>query len=149
MLKYPDSLPVAQKAGRAFQMADPLVSTPFDNGQVRWDRRFTSTPTVTPMSWIFTDAEFQAFGGWYRDQLRSGAEWFEMRVRSPNGFNPEQCHFVEAYSGPTRLGFDRWRVDARLMLREQPLPDTDEGWFPDDILTSELFDKTINLEWPT
>lgn len=149
MLKYPTGLPAALKSGQSFQMVDPLVSTPFDSGQTRWDRQFTDTPTVTPIAWIFTNVEFQAFGAWYRDQLRSGAEWFEMPVRSPVGRRLEQCHFASGYSGPTPLGYDRWRVDGQLVLRRQPLPGIGEGFFPDEILASDLFDKTINLEWPT
>lgn len=146
--KYPNGLPAAQKADRAFKLVDPLVSTASDNGQTRWDRRFTDTPASTPVSWIFSDLEFQVFGAWYRDAIRSGAEWFEMPLSSPSGRHVEQCHFVAGYDGPTRLGYNRWRVGASLVLRRMPLPDVGEGNFPEDILTSELFDKTINLEWP-
>lgn len=149
MRKYPSGLPAALKADRAFEMVDPLVSTPFDNGQMRWDVRFTDVPTVTPVSWIFSDVQFQAFGAWYRDQIRNGADWFEMPIRTPNGRSVEQCHFLTKYSGPARLGYDRWRVQGQLMLRRLPLPLIGEGEFPDDILTSGIFDITINEEWPS
>ncbi|MCY1440779.1 hypothetical protein D9M71_570640 [compost metagenome] len=148
MPKYPDSLPRPLKADRAFEMIDPLVATPFDSGQTRWDRRFTDVPTETPVSFIFNDAQCQAFQAWYRDQLADGALWFDMPLRSPIGRRDEQCHFVRGYSGPRRLGFDRWRVEAMLRLRRIPLPPMGEGNFPDDIVYSELFDLTINREMP-
>lgn len=149
MLKqYPARLPAAQKMDRAFQMVDPLVSSNSDNGQTRWDRRFTDVPTSTPISWIFSDLECQAFEGWYRGPLRDGAEWFELRLRSPMGYHIEECHFVSAYSGPIRLGYNRWRIEAQVVLRRRPVPSANEGEFPDDILTSGLFDRTINWEWP-
>lgn len=150
MLKqYPSVLPAPLKGDRSFQMVDPLVSTSSDNGQTRWDRRFTDVPTATPVSWILSDLQAQVFEAWYRDVIRDGADWFEMPLRSPVGRRVEQCHFVSAYSGPVRSGYDRWRFDAQIVLRRRPLPDVGEGNFPEDILTSELFDKTINLEWPT
>lgn len=150
MLKqYPSVLPAPLKGDRSFQMVDPLVSSASDNGQTRWDRRFTDVPTATPVSWVFSDSEGQAFEAWYRDVIRDGAEWFEMPLRSPVGRHVEQCHFVAAYAGPIRVGYDRWRYEAQLVLRRRPLPDAGEGNFPEDILTSELFDRTINVEWPT
>lgn len=148
MRKYPSLLPAALKGDRAFQLVDPLVSSSSENGQTRWDRRFTATPASTPVSWIFTDVQAQAFQAWYRDQLRDGAEWFEMPIRSPIGREVEQCHFVAAYGGPERLGYDRWQFTANLVLRRMPLPPMGEGEFPDDIVYSEIFDLTINREWP-
>lgn len=149
MLRYPASFPAPLKADRAFQMVDPLVSTQSDNGQTRWYRQFTDVPGSTPVSWILTDAQAQGFMAWHRDQLLHGALWFEMPLRSPVGLTYEECHFAGMYSGPTRLGFDRWRVEAQLILRRIPMPPIGEGLFPDDIIYSELFDLTINREWPT
>lgn len=148
MHKYPALLPAPLKADRSFQMVDPLVSTPFDSGQTRWDRQFTDVPTATPVSFIFTDAQCQAFEAWYRDVLRDGSEWFELPLRSPIGRNNEEAHFIKAYSGPARMGFDRWKITANILLRRRPLPPMGEGDFPDDIIFSELFDLTINRELP-
>lgn len=146
---YPDSLPPPLKSDRAFQMVDPLVSTPFDSGQTRWDRRFTDVPTATPVTFIFTQTQAQAFMAWYRDILRNGAKWFKMPIRSPMGRDIEEVHFIKGYSGPFAHGYDRWRITADLLLRRIPLPPDGEGEFPDDIVNSEIFDLTINREWPT
>lgn len=148
MLKYPDILPAPLKAGRAFQMVDPLVSTTFDSGQTRWDRQFTDVPTATPMSFIFSDVQCQAFEAWYRDVLKDGALWFEMPLRSPVGMDYQDAHFIKAYAGPDRLGYDRWRISANILLRRRPLPDEGWGEFPEFLLGSAIIDRAINLEWP-
>lgn len=146
--KYPAGLPAPLKADRSFQMVEPLVSTSSDNGQTRWVRRFTDVPTATPVSWIFNDLQCQAFQSWYAGPLRDGAEWFEMPLTSDLGRRVEQCHFVSAYSGPKRLGYDRWQIEGQIVLRRRPLSGNNDGFFPEDVLTSEIFDRTINLEWP-
>lgn len=149
MLKqYPASLPPPLKGDRAFQLVDSLVSTASDNGQTRWDRRFTVTPASTPVSWIFTDLECSAFIAWYADTLRDGAEWFEMPIRSPVGREVEQCHFVQAYSGPERHGYDRWRISASLVLRRMPRYPPGWGEFPEFILEACIIDRALNDEWP-
>jgi hypothetical protein len=150
MLKqYPSGLPVPLKADRAFQMVDPLVSSASANGQTRWDRQFTDVPTATPVTWLFNDLECQAFVAWHKDAIRDGADWFTMPLRTEAGRHVETCHFIAAYSGPTRSGYDRWRIEAQLLLRRRPILNDNDGNFPDDVLTSELFDKTINWEWPS
>lgn len=146
--KYPDSLPLGLRAERSFQMVDPLVSTSSDNGQTRWVRRFTDVPTSSPFTWLLSELECQAFEGWYQQTLKDGAEWFQMRVRSAVGLRLEECHFIRAYSGPTRVAADLWKIEAPLLLRRRPIPVANDGAFPDEILASKIFDKTINWELP-
>lgn len=148
MLKYPQGLPAPLKADRAFQMVDPLVSTPFDSGQTRWDRQFTDVPTATPISFIFSDVQCMAFEAWYRDALKDGANWFTIPLRSAVGRNEEVAHFAKAYSGPERLGFDRWRITATIVLRRRPIPAPGWGEFPEFLLEADVIDKAINREWP-
>lgn len=151
MLKqYPSALPAAQKADRAYQMVDPLVSTASDNGQTRWDRRFTDVPYSTPVSWIFNDAECALFRTWYVNAIRNGADWFEMPLASDDGRQVRECHFVQAYAGPERLGYDRWRIAANLVLRRLPVIDGDWLLLPDFWLDDgrKIFDIAMNRKWP-
>lgn len=151
MLKqYPSVLPAAQKADREFQMVDPLVSSASENGQTRWDRRFTDVPYATPVSWVFDDAECALFRTWYANEIRQGADWFEMPLKAPEGREVRECHFAQAYTGPTRVGYDRWRISAALVLRR--LPTIDEDWLllPDFWLPTGrgIFDTAMNVKWP-
>lgn len=150
MLSYPASLPAPLKSDRSFQMVDPLVSTPFQNGQTRWDRQYSDVPTATPMSWIFSDAECALFRTWYQNTLNWGAEWFEMAVAADDGREVRQCHFVQGYSGPARLGFNRWRVSANIILRRLPVIDPDWLLLPEYWLApgSSIFDVAMNDKWP-
>lgn len=151
MLKpYPDFLPVARKSDRAYQMVDPLESTPFDNGQTRWDRKFTDVPFSTPVHWILTDAQCALFRTWFANTVRSGADWFEMPLAADDGREVRECHFVTGYAGPIRQGYDRWRIDANLVLRRLPTIDPDwlllpEYWLPPG---NSIFDKAILELWP-
>ena len=146
--KYPEYLPAALKSDRAYQMVDPLVSTPFDNGQTRWDRRFTDVPYATPVSWIFTNAQLSLFRTWYQNKIRSGADWFEMKLAAEDGREVRECHFVQGYAGPTRLGVDRWRISANLVLRRLPTIDPDWLLLPDFVLHADIFDLATNRERP-
>lgn len=148
MLKYPDSLPAPLKGDRAFQMVDPLVSTPFDSGQTRWDRQFTDVPTATPISFIFSDIQCSAFESWYRDVIKDGAQWFSMPLRSPVGRNEEEVHFIKGYAGPERLGYNKWRITANILLRRRPLPDPGWGEFPEYLLDASIIDVALNDKWP-
>lgn len=146
--KYPEALPAAQKMDRAYQMVDPLVSTPFDSGQTRWDRQFSDVPFSTPVSWVFTDKQCALFRTWYVNSINWGADWFEMPLASDDGREVRTCHFIQGFSGPVRLGFDRWRVSANIRLRRLPAIDPDWLLLPSFYLNPEIFDYAVNDKWP-
>lgn len=145
---YPQGLPRGLHAGRAYQLQSPLMRSDLVSGRARQRRRFTSVPEYAKISWLFTDVQGQAFEAWWRDQLVDGSEWFECPLDTPMGFYDYTCRFTDVYSGPSRVGPNLWQYSAELELRVRAVPDTGEGFFPDDILYSELFDLTINREWP-
>jgi hypothetical protein len=118
------------------------------SGRARQRRKFTSVPQYAKISWLFTDLQGQAFEAWWRDQLVDGALWFEMPLKTPMGVYSHDCRFTGVYSGPSEVGPHLWSYSAELELRFRAAPPVGEGEFPDDILYSELFDLTINKEWP-
>ena len=149
MIKYPDSLPRGLHNGRSYQTVSPLKRSELSSGRARQRRRFTSVPTMASISWIFNSAQAQAFEAWWRDQLIDGSQWFECPLETPLGYQDYTARFTDIYSGPARVGPLLWQISAELELRERPLPPKGEGLFPEDIIYSELFDRTINIEWPT
>lgn len=148
-IKYPEGLPVARRSGRTYQIENPLQRTELSSGRARQRRRFTSVPEYADLRFIFTDVQGQAFEAWWRDALIDGSRWFEMPLRTPLGFSPHMCRFTAPYAGPTWVGNSLWSYTGSIELRERAAPPVGEGLFPDDIIYSELFDKTINWEWPT
>lgn len=100
------------------------------------------------ITWLFTDAQGQAFEAWWRDQLVDGAQWFQVLLKTPLGVTPHLCRFTGPYEGPSLVGPNLWTYSGELELRERAVLPVGEGLFPEDILYTELFDLTINREWP-
>ncbi len=111
-------------------------------------RKFTSVPQGASVQWLFSDVQGQAFEAWWRDALKDGAAWFEMKLRTPMGLEYHTCRFTGVYSGPAFVGNNIWSYTGELELRFRAVPPVGEGEFPDDIVLSEIFDLTINREWP-
>lgn len=149
-IAYPNRLPLGLQNGRSYQLESPLQRTELASGRARQRRRFTSVPQYAKVDWFFNDLQGQAFEAWWRDVLIDGALWFEMPLKTPLGPRPfpHLCRFTGVYSGPVVVGPNIWSYSAELELRERAVPNVGDGEFPDDILDSELFDLTINVEWP-
>jgi hypothetical protein len=103
---------------------------------------------MASISWIFTSIQGQAFEAWWRDSLVDGSMWFECPLETPLGYFDYECRFTDIYSGPSRLGPKLWSYTAELEIKERAVLPEGEGLFPDDILYTEIFDLTINKEWP-
>lgn len=85
-LNYPkDYLPCPLKENFGLKATSPLKSTAMVTGRRRQRRAYTSVPTQTPVSWIFTDGQAQLFEAWYRDIITDGADWFNMPLLTPLG----------------------------------------------------------------
>jgi hypothetical protein len=145
---YPAGLPRGRHSGRSYQLVSPLLRSDLVSGRAIQRRRFTSVPQGANINWLFSDVQAQAFEAWWRDQLIDGAQWFECPLDTPMGYYLYTCRFTDVYKGPSRAGPNLWAYSAELELRERAVPPVGEGEFPDDILYSEIFDLTINKEWP-
>lgn len=148
MIKYPKGLPRGLQSGRSYQIVSPLERSQLSSGRARQRRRFTSVPEMASISWIFTPSQGQAFEAWFRDALIDGSEWFECELKTPLGLSDHQCRFNGIYSGPSIAGNNLWSYSAELELKFRAVAPAGEGLFTEDILTSEIFDLTINREWP-
>lgn len=145
---YPAGLPRGRHSGRSYQLVSPLLRSDLVSGRAIQRRRFTSVPQGANINWLFNDVQGQAFEAWWRDQLTDGASWFECPLDTPMGYYLYTCRFTDVYKGPSRAGPNLWAYSAELELRERAVPAVGEGEFPEDILYSEIFDLTINKEWP-
>lgn len=148
MIRYPDTLPAGLVSGRTYQTVSPLQRTEMTTGRARQRRRFTSVPVDTTLSWIFNDEQAVAFEAWFRDALNDGADWFEMPLGVPMGFDHYVCRFTDIYAGPSRIGKSLWGYSAPLEIRERPLPLPGFGLFPDYIVQADIFDVAMNDLWP-
>lgn len=148
-ISYPNGLPRGLHDGRAYQLVSPLMRTELQSGRAIQRRRYGFVPEGAQIRWLFSDLQGQAFEAWWRDQLVDGSLWFECPLDTPMGYFNYTARFTDVYTGPSRVGPNLWSYSAELELRERAVPPEGEGLFPDDILYSEIFDLTINREWPT
>ena len=148
MIEYPKGLPAGLQSGSSYQTVSPMQRSTLVTGRAIQRRRYTNVPTSRKISWIFNNAQAQAFEAWFRDALNDGVSWFECPLKTPLGFMKYKARFVDIYDGPNNAGHTLWSFSAELEMLERPLPPKGEGLFPEDIIYSELLDLTINREWP-
>lgn len=147
-IDYPSQLPAPLREGYAIQHDSPLMRTQMQSGRARQRRRFTSVPSVISVSWIMTEVEAQLFEAWFRWTTVDGSKWFNVSLSTPTGRKPRVCRFTDIYNGPTRLGPNRWRFTAQLEEIERDTLGSLDVDFPDEIIYSDLLDKTMNKHWP-
>ena len=149
MIEYPKGLPAGLQSGSSYQTVSPMQRSTLVTGRAIQRRRYTNVPTSRKISWIFNNVQAQAFEAWFRDALNDGVSWFECPLKTPLGFMRYKARFVDIYDGPNNTGHALWSFSAELEMFERPIPPKGEGLFPEDIIYSEIFDLTINIEWPT
>ncbi|ENN8392412.1 hypothetical protein AB6V67_11845 [Serratia marcescens] len=148
-IDYPHQyLPLPLQDGYGLKPISPLLRTPMVSGRARQRRRYISTPTETPVSWLMSDVQGQTFEAWYRDAISDGAAWFNMTLRTPIGIKPYVCRFTDIYEGPVLVGGKYWQYSATLELWERPLPPPGWGNFPEFLAGQSIIDLAINREWP-
>jgi hypothetical protein len=126
-----------------------MIRSELQSGRSRQRRRYTSVPTMSSVSWLFSDTQSQVFEGWFEHVLMSGTLWFECPLKTPLGLETYQARFTSIYSGSTLVGVSHWRFTANLELFKRPIVDAE--WVliaPEYILMSDIFDRTMNQEWP-
>lgn len=149
MIKYPEGLPLAQRADNSHEPVSPMLRSPMITGRAMQRRKYSAVPEMVNVSWIFSESQAQLFMAWYRDSLSDGASWFEFPTKTPAGTMEYSARFTDIYRYSI-IGVSHWRFTATLELRERPIL-TPVGWVayaPDYILHSNLLDVAINREWP-
>ncbi|MCB4843428.1 hypothetical protein LHV18_22775 [Providencia rettgeri] len=148
---YPhEYLPLPLAEGYGFKPVSSIRRTQLSSGRARQRRIYTSTPTNTPVQWLFPKPQqAQLFEAWYRDALTDGAAWFMMKLKSPLGCDEwVKCRFTDIYDGPHLEMPNYWRFSATLELWEKPLLPKNYGLFPEYIVQSDILDIALNREWP-
>lgn len=147
---YPhDYLPLPLMEGYGLKPISPLLRTQLVSGRARQRRQYTSTPTQATVKWTFkTDGESQLFEAWFRDALKDGVAWFNMKLHTPMGLEFYKCRFTDIYEGPTLIPPKYFQFSATLELWERPLLPPGWGEFPDFVVNSSILDIAVNREWP-
>lgn len=147
-INYPKGLPAALQSGREYRRNSPNRRSTMASGRSLQRRAYPNAPWFAQVSWLMTDVQAQAFMGWCRDYLNDCVYWFNMPMRTPLGFGMRAVQIVDFYTGPSIAGPGLWSFSAQLELDSGPLVSMDETEWIDEILGSEIFDITMNRNWP-
>lgn len=94
-------------------------------------------------------SQAQLFEAWFEDALKSGSEWFDCPLKTPEGgIQNYAARFTDIYQGPALVGKSHWRFTAELELRERPILSPGWGNFPGFIAQQSIIDIALNREWP-
>lgn len=148
MIQYPEGLPLPLRTGYDFEQTDTKIRTQMVTGRARQRRQYQSAPVYSSVRWIMTDVQAQLFESWYEEVLISGVEYFEIKLKTPQGIQPYKARFVGTYQGPT-LDARFWRFTATLELFTKPV--LLGGWAllaPQWLLFMKEFDLAMNDQWP-
>jgi hypothetical protein len=145
---FPEDLPCPLLSGNQTNHVQPFLRTGMESGRARQRRTFTSVPSISQYSWIFTSNQAAAFEIWFKEVALDGAAWFNIHRPTPLGDSILVCRFTRMYQGPNSLGKGLWSVTAELEAWERPLLPDGWGLLPDFVIYSSIFDLAMNREWP-
>jgi hypothetical protein len=124
---YPAELPCWLLAGHELTAGERIAVTAYDQGEDRHREIRTFTPYLATVSTFLTQAQFDRFDEWYEADLKAGAERFDTKVMSLEGFQGQwwQAQFLGPYRYEAQH-LDRFIVSADLILLDGPYDVEDE-----------------------
>ena len=149
MNDYPEGLPYPLREGYGMESVSPLISSPLQSGRFETRRNFKNTPVPVDLIWELDAGQAQLFEAWWEYTLISGSLPFDCPLLTPLGLDKYTAKFREMYKGGYLAKLNHWRFTARVWLLKRPLIDKD--WLlyaPEYVLYSNIFDRTMNREWP-
>lgn len=153
LVSYPSGLPIPLQEGYQNRHVSPMQRTEFSSGRSRNRRRFTSVPTMVPISLLMSQGQAQAFEVWFAASseyggINDGTDWFYTKLRTPMGIKPYEVRFTDMYEGPDLVAGRYWRFSAELEIRERQILPREWALTPELVMGSSIIDKAINREWP-
>lgn len=144
---YPSQLPMPDLPGYQLQPVSPFRRVDLASGRARQRRLFTSVPTMVQMTITMTNPQFQLFEGWFRWVIADGGDWFMGWAKTSMGVQRYEMRFADMYQ-PAPVSTWEWQISATMEIRERQTISALDTQFPDEIVNSHLFDRTINESWP-
>lgn len=158
-INFPAGLPTPLQAGYGLEHVDTVLRTEMASGRTRSRKRFTSAPSRVNVQWLMRGGQAQLFEAWYQADynpaepqkggIADGTLPFNTKLKTPIGLRYyEDVTFFGIYRGPDLVGGRFWRFTATLKIAKRPVLPGSEVAFPEEILNSDLLDKTMNEHWP-
>ena len=147
-IHWPAVLPPGLQSGREYRRESPNKRSKMTTGRQLQRRAKPGAPWYARVTWLMDNGEAQAFMAWARDILGDCNYWFNFPMKTPLGYNLHSVRIVNHYSGPSIAGPNLWSFSAEVEFDEGPLAPLGDGEFPGDLVYTELFDITMNRNWP-
>ena len=148
-LDFPPECGSFLRSGYDLEHVSPFARTDMASGRARQRRTFRSVPSMTGAALLLDQVQAQIFEAWFAYAAKDGTAWFNATLKSPMGYKPYVCRFVEMYSGPTLTGGNLWRFECRLEIYERPI--LPEEWWTygrEFVFGSSIIDLAVNRDWP-
>lgn len=148
-IRYPPGMPLPLRDGYGIQHTDNVTRTQLGSGRQRKEIMMRNTPSIISVQFVLSEAEAQVFEGFYWETLHSGTLKFDCPIQTPLGIREyENLEFHELYDGWNLHGVNHFRFSARLEIAKRPTVSAEDMLYPEEILYSGIFDRTINQHWP-
>lgn len=148
-IRYPSNMPLPLRDGYGIEHTDNVTRTQLGSGRQRKEIMMRNTPSIISVQFLLTEAEAQVFEGFYWQTLHSGTLKFDCPIQTPLGIREyEDLEFHDLYDGWQLYGVNHFRFTAQLEIAKRPVVSADDMLYPDEILYSDLFDRTMNKHWP-
>ena len=123
-LVYPDTLPRPLVAGHGFTPLPNARERERDAGERRMRPKYRSVPDSCTVSFVYTQAEFDAFHEWYEGELEGGVRDFDMQLQArgtDSGLTWFVCRFVGDYGFEDLMTADgiMYRVSATVLAVDE------------------------------
>lgn len=119
MIVYPSYMPPVLLSGYGIQTVSPLVRSKQESGRAAQRRGFTSVPVIAKIEMVLNRAQAQAFETFFRWTLNNGAEWFEIKLKTPLDYAQYKSRFTGIYSGPNLLSGSIYKITGELEIYDR------------------------------
>lgn len=120
MATWPTTLPAPSLQGYQLSPGDQSLRSDMESGAARSRRVTFARIDRVQVSWIFTDAQMDAFRTWFENssEAAGGSAWFTVSLRVGNtGATSQEARFIGAFQG-NLLKSDKWAVSAQWEVRD-------------------------------
>lgn len=150
---YPIDLPLMIQRGKSRQLPtsfrgnDPLNGPPF------FEAFSEDRPAVFNSTFVFNSWQSRKFWAWFSNQLKHGAEWFNMNINTESGIQEMECHFVsepQLTSQQNSVFTYSISIVARRLVNSL-VEDNSEYYInadEDQIVLSGIIDEAVNIFAP-
>lgn len=152
IIKYPDWLPLAQRASKNLTQQTPFRSDQPAVGAPIFQKLTTDIAATWSLTWVFTLAEERAFIQWLRSPsyLNKCNNWFTMRVDlGGSGLQEQTLHFTD-YPVQTSIdgGVVTWTGNVIAKKLNNTMDEFDDVLVELDYRWYNWLDEVVNRELP-